>query len=210
MVRGYQVDTDSLRDVVRRSIRYLLLISLPIAVGGTVLADRLILFLYTEEFASSIPVLRIMLWALPSLFLLELLGRAANTLHLERSAAKVNVVNAAITVALNLILIPTLGVIGGALALVLGRAIRLLQFWWLIGSERLIGRQWQPLFRVALSAGLMGGAVFLLRGLPLLPCLGFGAGLYAALVLGLRAVDIQELRHLGQALVRREGLRRAV
>jgi len=210
MVRGYQTDSGSLRSVVGRSIRYLLLIALPVVVGGTILADRLILLLYTEEFAPSIPVLRITLWALPSLFLLELLGRVANTLHLERPAAKINVLNAAITVVLNLILVPAVGVVGAALALVVGRAIRLLQFWLLVGNERLVGRQWQPLLRIVLAAGLMGGALFLLRDLPLLSCIGIGAGLYAVLALGLRAVNIQELRQLGQALVRRGSLGEAV
>lgn len=206
MVRGYKTDPGSLRDVMQRSIRYFLLICLPIVVGGTILADRIILFLYTEEFAPSVPVLRIAMWALPSLFLLELVGRSANALHLERPAAKINIVNAAFTVLLNLILVPTMGVIGGALALVLGRAIRLLQFWSLIGNERLVGRQWLPLLRVVLSAGLMGGAVFFLRRLPLIPCVGIGAALYTALVLGLRAVDVDELRYLGKALVYRGDL----
>jgi len=210
MVRGYQIANASLRGIVQRSIRYLLLISLPIAVGGTILADRLVLLLYTDEFASSIPVLRVMLWALPCLFLLELLGRVANVLHLERPASKINVVNAIVTVVLNLILVPTMGVLGGALALVLGRAIRLLQFWLLIGNEQLVGRQWRPILRVVLSAGLMGAVVFLVRELPLAFCIGTGAVGYVALLLALQGVDIQELLLLGRTLVRREGLDGAV
>ncbi|HID63094.1 MAG TPA: polysaccharide biosynthesis protein [Anaerolineae bacterium] len=210
MVRGYSADSDSLKEVVQRSIRYLLLISLPIAVGGTILADRIILFLYTEEFAPSIPVLRIALWALPSLFLLELLGRAANTLHLEHPAAKINIINAAITVLLNLMLVPTMGVVGGALALVMGRAIRLLQFWLLIGNRLLTGREWQPLLRVILAAGIMGGAVFLLRDTNLFFCIGSGAVLYGILLLSLRAIDRGELRFLLGLLLRRPRLERVV
>jgi O-antigen/teichoic acid export membrane protein len=207
MVRGYQVDRDSLSGVVGRSIRYLLLISLPIAVGGTILADRIVLWLYTKDFAPSIPVLRIALWALPSLFLLEILGRVANTLHLERPAAKINIVNAVITVLLNLILVPTMGVVGGALALVVGRAIRLLQFCLLVGNGLLVGREWKPLLKVIVAVGLMGMAIFFLRELPLIPCVGISAGLYGGLVLGLRAVNVRELRYLGTALIRRSGSR---
>lgn len=203
MVRGYNTDPTSLRDVMQRSIRYLLLISLPIAVGGTILADRIILFLYTEEFAPSIPVLRIALWALPSLFLLELAGRVANTLHLERPAAKINIINAAITVLLNLILVPTMGVIGGALALVIGRAVRLVQLWMLIGNERLVGQRWQPLLRVVLAVGLMGGVVFLIREANLVLCVGIGAVAYGVFALVLRAADKRELQLLAGALLRR-------
>jgi O-antigen/teichoic acid export membrane protein len=191
------------RTVTFQSIKYLLIICLPIAVGGTVLADRIITFLYTDEFASSIPVLRLILWALPSLFLLEMLGRVANTLHLERSAARANVINAVITVLLNVVLVPTLGVMGAALALVSGRAIRLVQFWLLIGNRQLVGRRWQPLVRVALATGLMGVGVFFLRESNLFLAVGSGAVLYLVLLLVLRAVERRELQQLMALVFRR-------
>jgi O-antigen/teichoic acid export membrane protein len=203
MVQGHKSNPKLLPSVVHQSIKYLLIICLPIAVGGTILADRIIVTLYTDEFANSIPVLRMILWALPSLFLLELLGRVAFTLHLERQAARIDVINAVITVLLNIVLVPTLGVMGAALALLTGRAIRLVQLWRLIGNDWLAGNHWQPLLRVVLAAGLMGGAVFFLRGLPLIPCIGVSAGLYGALALGLRAVNVRELRYMVKALARR-------
>jgi O-antigen/teichoic acid export membrane protein len=210
MVRGHKADPNLLPSVVWRSAKYLLIICLPLVVGGTLLADQIIIFLYTEEFAASIPVLRLILWALPSLFLLELLGRVANTLHLERSAAKLNMINAAITVLLNLVLVPTLGVAGAALALIGGRGIRLVQFWFLIGNDRLVGKHWGSLLRVALAAGLMGGAVFLLRGTNLFFCIGSGAVSYGILLLSLRAIDRSELRFLLGLLLRRPRLEKAV
>lgn len=210
MVRGHKADPNLLRSVVWRSTKYLLIICLPIAVGGTLLADRIIILLYTEDFAASIPVLRLILWALPSLFLLELLGRVANTLHLEQPAAKVSMINAAITILLNLVLVPTLGVMGAALALIGGRAIRLVQFWLLIGNDRLVGKHWGPLLRVVLAAGLMGGAVFLLRGTNLFICIGSGAVLYGVLLLSLRAIDRNELRFLLGLLLRRPRLEKVV
>ena len=207
MVRGHKADPGSLGEVTQRTVRYLLLISLPIAVGGTILADKIILLLYTEEFARSIPVLQIVLWTLPSLFVLEILGRAANVLHLERAAAKINLANAAVTVLLNLLLVPTLGMVGGALALLVGRTVRLIQLWTLIGSKKIVRQQWQPLLKVLLAAVLMGLAVFSLRWLPLILSIGIGAVLYVLLVLGLRAMSAGELRYLVQALIRQKDVR---
>ncbi|MGQ9626035.1 MAG: oligosaccharide flippase family protein [Anaerolineae bacterium] len=201
MSRCYKTDPDSLPNVIRHSIKYLMIICLPIAVGGTILADKIIITLYTEEFTNSILILKFILWALPSLFLLELLGRVAITLHMERQAARIDVLNAVITVLLNLILVPTLGVVGAALALVAGRAIRLLQFWLLIGNERLTGERWQPLLRVALAAGLMGGATFFLRESNLFFCIGSSVVLYGFLILGLQAIEREETRHLARLLL---------
>jgi len=203
MVRGYKADPTSLRDVTWRAIKYLLIICLPVAVGGTILADRIIITLYTDEFTNSIPVLQLMLWALPGLFLLELLGRVANTMHLERASAKLNVMNAGITVLLNLVLIPALGVLGAGIALVVGRTIRLGQFWFLISNDRLIGNHWGPLSRVMLAVVLMGGVVFFLRDINLFLCIGYGAIIYGGLVVILRAVDRDELQFLSGLLLRR-------
>ena len=206
MVRGYAEDPESLPQVVWQSIKYLLIVCLPVAVGGTVLADRIIVTLYEETFVNSIPVLQVILWALPSLFLLELLGRVASTLHLERPAARINVINATITVILNLILVPTLGILGAALALVGGGTIRLVQYWRLIGNERLVGRRWGALLRVALAAAAMAAAVFFLRQVPafgavdskigLLALIGSGAVVYAVALLALGGVERRELAFL--------------
>jgi len=206
MVRSYTEDSESLPQVIWQSIKYLLIVCLPITVGGTVLADQIIITLYQETFINSIPVLQIILWALPSLFLLELLGRVASTLHLERPAARINVVNAAVTVGLNLILVPTLGILGAAVALVCGRTIRLIQYWRLIGNDRLVSHRWGSLLRVALAAAAMGMIVLLLRQAPafatvdskvgLLVLIGAGAIAYVVALVASGGIERSEVKFL--------------
>jgi O-antigen/teichoic acid export membrane protein len=213
MVRNYAEDPGSLPQVVWRSIKYLLIVCLPIAVGGTVLADRIIITLYEETFVNSIPVLQVMLWALPSLFLLELLGRVGVTLHLERLTARINVINALLTVALNLILVPTLGILGAALALLGGRTLRLVQLWKLIGNDRLVGQRWGSLLRVASAAGTMGAFVFFLRQAPsfgiadsrvgLLALIGSGAVAYVVALLASGGIERREMAFLRNMLQER-------
>lgn len=220
MVRSHTEDPESLPQVVWRSIKYLLIVCLPIAVGGTVLADRIIIILYKETFVNSIPVLQVILWALPSLFLLELLGRVANTLHLERPAARINMINAVVTVVLNLILVPTMGILGAALALVGGRTIRLVQYWRLIGNDRLVSRRWGKLLRVALAAAAMGISVFWLSQVPtfatidskwgLLVLIGVGAVAYLVALLASGSIERQELvflRNMTLKRLAREGVK---
>jgi O-antigen/teichoic acid export membrane protein len=206
MVRSRVEDPETLLQVVWRSMKYLLIVCLPIAAGGTILADRIILTLYEQEFVRSIPVLQITLWALPSMFLLELLGRLSSALRLEKQSARVNLINAGITVVLNLILVPTMGILGAALAFLIGRTIRLAQMWRLIGTKRLIDHRWNPLLRVVLSTASMAIVVFLLRQIPLfgpidskwgiLALTGSGAITYVGALLVLGAVDRQEQRFI--------------
>ena len=206
MVRSYAENPDSLQNVVWQAVKYLLVACLPIAVGGTVLADRIIITLYEEAFVNSIPVLRVILWTLPSAFLLELLGRVASTLHLERPAARINVINAVVTMVLSLILVPTLGILGAALAGVSGVTIRLVQYWRLIGNDRLVSRRWGSLLRVALAAAAMGVSVFLLSQAPtfatidskwgLLALICAGAGAYVVALLASGSIERREIEFL--------------
>lgn len=206
MVRGYSEDPESLPQVAWKAFKYLLIVCLPIAVGGTVLADRIIITLYEEAFVDSIPVLQVLLWALPSLFLLELMGRVASTLHLERAAARANVINALVTVVLNLVLVPTVGILGAALAFLSGRTIRLVQFWRLIGNDRLVSRRWSSLLRVALAAAAMAVIVLLVRQEPifgtvdskvgLLALIGSGAVAYVVALLALGGIERREIEFL--------------
>ena len=102
--------------------------------------------------------------------------------------------------ALNLALIPWLGIVGGALALALGRFIRLAQYVRLVGWQRLVGPQGPALLRVAVATALMGLGVYLFGALPLGEVIAIGALIYVILLFGLCAVSLHEVRWLGRAL----------
>lgn len=203
LARAYSEDRISIYGIVQRTLKYLLMLSLPIAVGGAILADRLIPFLYTEEFVNSIVLMRILIWTVPILFLSELLGVVNLATHRERTVAKINVFNAFISVVLNLIAVPVAGAVGAALARVGSRGIRLGQYWRLLGSRLLVGEHWKDLLRVALAAGVMGAGLILLRNLNLFISIGAGASLYVLFLFLFRAVDREEVRRLLDLLARR-------
>jgi O-antigen/teichoic acid export membrane protein len=203
LVRSHKEDPATLPELTLQSIRYLLMICLPMAIGGTVLARRIIIALYTPVFANSVPVFQVILWALPSLFLLEILGRLAATLHLERQAARLDMLCAGIAVVLNVVLIPYLGILGAALGLLGSRTIRLVLYWRFLGNQQLVGRRWGALLRLSIPAVLMGIVVYVLGRLPalvsvgargsLLLLLGIGAGTYIASLLLFGAIERGEL-----------------
>lgn len=206
MVKEYDSGRGSIQDTVQRALRYLLLLSFPIAVGGTLLADQIILLLYGPQFENSISVMRILVWVLPCLFLAEILGRTSSTLHLENKAAKISVINAVISVILNLILITTFGVIGAAVALLITRLLGITLFSIIIGPKMLFKGNIMSLLRVGASGLLMGGVVLLLRELTFLTALpdiitlplliGSGTLTYAIAVLVLGAVSSSESRYM--------------
>jgi len=204
LTRAYNQDPKSIQGIVHRSLKYLFMLSLPIAVGGTIVADKLIVMLYTEEFASSIPLMRILIWTLPPLFLSELMGALIMALQKEKPGARVNISNALLSVGLDLAMIPTMGVVGAALATVSARGVRLGQYWRLLGSELLVGKHWKELARVALAAGAMGVILLFIHDLNPFLSIGAGIALYVIFLFVFRAVEWAELKQLLVLLLERE------
>ncbi len=54
-------EREKLRSVLNSSIRYMLIISIPMAVGTILIADKLIATLYTKEFLPSVPALQLLI-----------------------------------------------------------------------------------------------------------------------------------------------------
>ena len=206
MVKEYDSGRGSIQDTVQRAMRYLLLLSLPMAVGGTLVADRIIILLYGLNFAAAVPVLQIMIWGLPFLFLSEILGRTSYTMHLEKKAAQIVMINAVITITLDVVLIPRFGVIGAAAVMVISRLIGVIQSSVIIGPAMLYKGNIRPLLRVAGAGALMGGVVWLVQNvhfmaaldpkIALLVTIGVGAIVYGVAALVLGAISPGEVRYV--------------
>lgn len=201
LIRELYVESSISATMIRRSTVYLVTMAVPFAVGGALLADRAILQIYGPEFIESAIVFRYLMLSIPAMFILELLGRVSAALHLERSAAKINVISASLTVLLSVWLIPRLGIVGGAIALFASEMLRLAWLWWLIGTVRLLA-DWWILIRIAGAAAIMGVGVWAIRDIPLPFLVLIGAGLYGLAVLGLQIVSVRELVHLRHILLR--------
>ena len=60
----YESSRKSLEFVFSQSVKYMFLIALPIAVGTTMLASKIILFVYNPEYLPAVPALQIVIWAM--------------------------------------------------------------------------------------------------------------------------------------------------
>jgi O-antigen/teichoic acid export membrane protein len=215
LIREYDSGRGSIQDTVQRALRYLLLLSLPMAVGGMLLADRIIILLYGWEFAPAIPVMQILVWALPFMFLSEILGRTSVTMHLEKRMVRVTIIRALIGIGLNVALIPSFGGIGAATAAVVTWMVRIVLYTAIIGRAMLWKESIEPLLRVVGAGALMGGIVWLLRDasflaalddkITLLLLIGTGAVVYSVASLLLGAVSPGEARYVYDVARRRLG-----
>jgi O-antigen/teichoic acid export membrane protein len=145
------------------------LIALPIAVGGTAIAEPLLAALFGPNYVETWPVLTVLM-SVPLLgFLNMTLGQTMAAIGLQRGVLVVSAAAATANVVLNLLLIPALGILGAAAVAAATEVISL----WLYA-------------RLAIRAGVRVPLIDYLGSLP-------GALAMGIAVVALRALGVTEL-----------------
>ncbi len=207
MARIAKDQTRSL-DLSRRSVRVLMVLAGPFAVGLAVVADRAAPVLFGDAFTSSGGVLALFALAIPATYLLIVLGGLAIATGRERVWVQLQLAALGTTIALNVVLIPLAdrrfgnGALGGAwttLAIeyaMLPIAVRLIQ------PELFDSPTVRHLLRVGVSAAVMGGVVLAASAaLPLAALVLVGAIAYGGILFAVGGVPFDDVRQLREVAV---------
>ena len=191
-----------------RAWTFALLLAVPTAVGGLLLADRLLYFLYGADFAGAAPALGLLLVAQVVAVGSLLEGMALSAVGRPRGAVVAAGAGAATLVLADLVLIPLGGVTGAAFALLLSTIVGSLLARLLLRQTIRVVFEARSVGVILAGAGLMAVAVLAYRALAPLTSVGLvagavvlGAGVYLGVVLGLDASIRAEAGGLLRALV---------
>ncbi|MBM4241663.1 MAG: flippase [Euryarchaeota archaeon] len=110
---------ESLKLSYKKSFKYLSMIGLPIAVGTTLLADKIIGLIYPTGFTESILALQILIWTIPIIFLNYVLGASITSINQQRATIRITFICMSINVILNLILIPSFSYVAASFVTVI-------------------------------------------------------------------------------------------
>ena len=114
---------DNLVIAYEKSLKILATMAIPLGIGTTLIAKRVIFFLYGNEFANSVIVLQILVWAVSLIFLVTLIGHTLASINKQIVDMRIVGICALLNVALNLILIPGFSYIGAAIASVITQVV---------------------------------------------------------------------------------------
>ncbi len=115
MARMHLSSTSLLRFMVRKSFQYMLIIAVPIGVGTTLLAGRIISVIFGAGYSESAPMLRILIWSMAFIFATSTFSQLLNSVDKQMTFAKVVAVCALLNVLLNALLIPRYGGTGASI-----------------------------------------------------------------------------------------------
>ena len=123
MARLHREDRKTLGVLFRKSFQALLLLGLAGTAGYYLFAKLGILFVFGKKFLESIPVLRILAFVIPFMFMNSLLGSYMNATGRELTFTKITGFTALLNVVLNYVLMLHYGATGAAVATVMSQGV---------------------------------------------------------------------------------------
>ena len=184
-----QADAAARRQLYQTALAQVSAVTVPIALGGCLVASQMIDVVFGPAYAASTIALQLLLWSIPLGLLREVATTALIVSGSRSRILRLTGASATLNILLNLVLIPVFGIPGAAVATIATEALRLALS---AAYANRTGFGLLPaarLGRVVLAAGAMGG-VLVLTGPPLLwialPLGGLAYGLTLLLLGGIR------------------------
>jgi O-antigen/teichoic acid export membrane protein len=205
--REFTKNPETIRSWYYNSVKVLLFLGLPIAVGTTFTATKIVALLYQPEIAPAAVALMILVWDLPFVMYHTFSGNIANSTLREGNAARIYVSLGIVNLALNLFLVPQFGIIGAAFATVLTDVVGAAQFYFLFRREFGAGLGLKRLVRIGFAAVLTGILTYLLHDLNFLIIVPISAVFYLVAVWVSGAFTAEERGLLTNFVTRRLRLR---
>ena len=205
MAKFFVTSKDSLKIMNERSIKYMIMLAIPIAVGTSLLSDRIILLIFGPDYQGSIVALQLLVWAVAFVFISYGFARLFESLNKQLIVTIVAAACAAINIGLNLALVPLLSYKGAAIATVATEfaALAILS---LLGSRFGFGISLVKIldfcFRTAAAGASMGILVYFLRNLNLVIVIPAGALLYFIVLFIIKGIDSDDRAMISRALRR--------
>jgi len=173
-----------------RACTYSLLLAIPTCIGGWILGDRLLYFLYGASFTEgTIPLVFLLLVQIVNIFMF--LGTMSlNALDHPRDAFYITFIASLANILLNIAFIPVMGITGAAIATLIAMALNAVGAFILLSKVISVKIEYTPVKKILFSAGIMGIFLLVIRFMlplthvvTLLAAVSAGAALYIFVVL---------------------------
>jgi O-antigen/teichoic acid export membrane protein len=197
MVIYFATKKDKLPWIYQNTIKYLTMLSVPAAIGLSILAYKTIMLLYGPEYANSSLALSILVWTLVPLFINYAMGAMLIAVHKEYYGVGILFMNTLVNVSLNWYLIPRYSYLGAAWATVLTEVFYFTCYYFLLkwlGYSFSLG-----IFIKPILAGVVM-ALVLIQTLEwhLLIQVGLGMAVYFLFLFAIKGVGLEDLKFLSK------------
>ena len=179
LARASSANPETVRLLGSETLRYLLVMTLPLAVGATLLAKPIMNLLYGEAFRPASVILTVLVWTVIPYAWVRYYAYVLVAANRQKIDLCLNVIMAGVNIVLNLLLIPRYGSLGAALATTVSICVYAVGQYIYIRrylSDRLA--QLPALFKPAFAIAVMAVSVWVLRDVQVLLTIAIGAVVY--------------------------------
>ncbi|MGZ3634300.1 MAG: flippase, partial [Parachlamydiaceae bacterium] len=205
MSRFHVSARDSLEFMWKEFLRFMLILSIPVAVGTTLLAGRIIALVFGEGYAPSVAVLQLLIWSLVLIFANAPFVRLFEATNKQIVVTKITGLMVIVNVGINLVLIPRFSYVGASIAIIITEFIALVLFFFLAKRELYIYKKTElasVVLRIIGASAIMGLFIAYLQNLNLFFLIVSASLLYFVtlyIVKGIEKKDILLIKSIVQA-----------
>ena len=165
MSRYYKNDESLLLISFEKSIKYLMLVIIPLAVATAFYSADVMHLIYGQSYKGGASVLSILIWTVCLLFISGACNSLLNASHKEVSVTKIYAIAAVFNVVLNFFMIPHFSYDGAAITTVLSDILIVVIQAYVIYKlgHRPNKRLYQDVGRIIIASGVLGIALYLLN-----------------------------------------------
>ncbi len=192
---------DAAREIYETALEQTLLFYIPAAVGLAIVADPFVTMVFGGDYAGAVPVLQILCGFIVLMAITNLTSDSLDYLGRARSRAIAKGIASVANLGLNIVLIPTIGVVGAAAATVTTHSFYVAVNLYIVHSELAlrIGYLARRIGLVCLITGVMAIVVLLVTPLVsnpamLIAAIAAGAATWAVLAVVSGLVDPEDVR----------------
>ncbi|MBQ9026483.1 MAG: flippase [Methanobrevibacter sp.] len=173
-----------------KSIKYLMLMIIPLAIGTTFYSLDIIQLIYGHEYDAASSVLSILIWTVCLLFISGASNTLLNASHKELTVTKIYAIAALFNIVLNFFMIPYLSYNGAAITTVLSDVLIVILQTYVIYKlgHRPNKKLYSDLIKIIIGSGVLGIALYFLN-LNMWVAIPVGIIIYLAVVTLLKVFD---------------------
>jgi O-antigen/teichoic acid export membrane protein len=200
LARSYRDSAAEFRESLIRLLRLFIFIAIPMGIGGTILASRIIGLLYAPEYQEAAIVLQLSIWAVVFVIYRVVFENALIASSSQRNYLVGYILAGVLTVLGNLLLVPFLGLIAPSIVGIVSEFVLLSYF--VISCDFVTPSAILRMTLKPLVAGAIMGLALFVIPLNLFVALALGTVLYFVLLLALRCLTLEEVAGYVHSLVR--------
>jgi O-antigen/teichoic acid export membrane protein len=195
IMSGFHVSSqDALRLSYERFLKYMLVLAVPIGVGTTLLANRIILLIFGDGYTPSVVALQILVWVFVFDSTASPASQVLQVTNNQRKTMKAAAISMAANIALNLLLIPRYSYTGAGVAAVATHGINLaICFWYCKKLGYSVSRKLiSTAIKVVVATSAMAASVIVFHQLILPWLILTSALLYFAPLFAVKGIDKED------------------